>query len=160
MHYLFYCKSFKRGSMRAFVPVFEYKIIIGSGYVKYTLPISLCNAKHKNAKGTYFFLLNSAVYLSALRKEERIIYIFFFLFLLLHQSPNLSLPKHKTCRDFYSSWSCIEWWSDDRWRMIFLLLFYFIFLYLCYYPHSLKYSVSPVCGMFSEDLNNILDTIH
>ena len=66
--------------MRAFVPVFEYKIIIGSGYVKYTLPISLCNAKHKNAKGTYFFLLNSAVYLSALRKEERIIYIFFFFF--------------------------------------------------------------------------------
>ena len=44
---------------------------------------------------------------------------------------------HQASWDFHSSWSCIEWWSGVRWEVD-------IFLYQCYYLHTLKYLVPPV----------------
>ena len=83
---------------------------------------------------------------------------------LLYQSPNLPQRYHPTCLDFYSSWSCIEWWSGDiqqvthercqvpgdRCQVTFLdfTTKKMIFWYWCYYPYTSRDSVPPVCGIF------------
>ena len=43
---------------------------------------------------------------------------------ILYLSPNLPEAHHQSSWDFYSGWSCIEWWSGDklqatcdRWQM-------------------------------------------
>ena len=40
--------------------------------------------------------------------------------------------------------------THDTW-CFFLLLFFFFFSYWCYYPHTLRYSVSPVWGIFIRE---------
>ena len=37
--------------------------------------------------------------------------------IITYPSPNLPKPHHQTSWDFYSSWSCIEWWSGGRWKV-------------------------------------------
>ena len=94
---------------------------------------------------------------------------------LLYQLPNLPQPHHLTSWDFHSVWSCIEWWSGDRWMVtgdrwhvtrdarrmahdthhmtcdiwyLFFSFFSWIVWYWCYYPLTSKDSVSPVCSIF------------
>ena len=75
-------------------------------------------------------------------------------FVSLYRSSNLPQPHHKTSWDFHSSWSCVEWSSSDRWQvtgdMWHMIFFSRIFWYRCYYPHTSRHSVSPVCGILKQ----------
>ena len=75
-------------------------------------------------------------------------------FLKLYWSPKLPQPHQHTSWDSHSRWSFIEWCSGDRWQITgdrWQLIFCFIYLvildfwYWCYYPHTTRDSVSPLC---------------
>ena len=61
---------------------------------------------------------------------------------------------HQTPKNFQSRCSCIKWWSCDRWFMtvdmwhIIFFSFFIIVWYYCYYLHTLRFSVSPICVIF------------
>ena len=51
---------------------------------------------------------------------------------------SITKPPSAASWYFYSSWSCIKWWSDDRWqvtcdRQAWHMIFFWIFWYRCYY---------------------------